>query len=174
MKRKIIKKLARNKSRVKNKRKPKKISKNKRKPNKISKKISKNKRKHKKVSKNKRKPKKITKNRIKVENSKININFTKLQNLKYKNKSDVIDPDLVKTEKDFIDFLNKLYEEKVKDDNEEVEPYSSGNYGWENNTVSGFLLAMISGYEDRIEDNDNFDNVWTKIANIIYYGKIYE
>ena len=101
------------------------------------------------------------------------IKFTKLQNLKYENKSDVIDPDLVKTEKDFIDFLRKLYKEKVKDDNDKREKYSSGKYGWENQTISGFLEAMLAGYEDIIKDSD-FDNVWTKMANIVYLGKIYE
>ena len=102
------------------------------------------------------------------------IKFTKLQNLKQENKSDVIDPDQVKTEKDFIDFLRKLYKEKVKDDNDKKEKYSSGKYGWENQTISGFLEAMLAGYESIIEDNNNFDNVWTKMANIVYMGKIYE
>lgn len=102
------------------------------------------------------------------------IKFTKLQNLKYENKSDVIDPGQVKTEKDFIDFLRKLYKEKVKDDNDKKEKYSSGKYGWENQIISSFLEAMLAGYENVIEDNNNFDNVWTKIANIIYMGKIYE
>ena len=36
-----------------------------------------------------------------------------------------------------------------------------------------FLEAMLTGYEDKIEDN-YFDNVWTKMANIVYLGKIYE
>ena len=107
-----------------------------------------------------------------LKNSKIN--FTKLQNLKYENKTDVIDPDQVKTEKDFIDFLRKLYKEKVKDDNDKKEEYSSGKYGWENGIISNFLEAMLAGYESVIEDNNKFDNVWTKIANIIYMGKIYE
>ena len=107
-----------------------------------------------------------------LKNSKIN--FTKLQNLKYENKTDVIDPDQVKTEKDFIDFLRKLYKEKVKDDNDKKEEYTSGKYGWENGIISNFLEAMVAGYESVIEDNNKFDNVWTKIANIIYMGKIYE
>ena len=107
-----------------------------------------------------------------LKNSKIN--FTKLQNLKYENKSDVIDPDQVKTEKDFINFLRKLYKEKVKDDNDKKEEYTSGKYGWENGIISNFLEAMVAGYESVIEDNNKFDNVWTKIANIIYMGKIYE
>jgi len=33
---------------------------------------------------------------------------------------------------------------------------------------------MLAGYESIIEDNNNFDNVWTKMANIVYMGKIYE
>ena len=117
--------------------------------------------------------------RIKIPKDQVNdlqkskIKFTKLMNLKYENKSDVIDPDLVKSEKDFIDFLRKLYKEKVKDDNDKVEKYSSGKYGWENQTISSFLEAMLAGYEDKIEDN-YFDNVWTKMANIVYLGKIYE
>lgn len=117
---------------------------------------------------------KIPKDQV-IDLKKSKIKFTKLMNLKYEDKSDVIDPDLVKTEKDFIDFLRKLYKEKVKDDNDKGDKYSSGKYGWENQTISGFLEAMLAGYEAIIEDNNNdFNNVWTKMANIVYFGKIYE
>lgn len=115
---------------------------------------------------------KIPKDQV-IDLKKSKIKFTKLMNLKYENKSDVIDPDLVKTEKDFIDFLRKLYKEKVKDDNDKREKYSFSKYGWENQTISDFLEAMLAGYEATIEHND-FDNVWTKMANIVYLGKIYE
>ena len=117
---------------------------------------------------------KIPKHQV-IDLKKSKIKFTKLMNLKYEDKSDVIDPDLVKTEKDFIDFLRKLYKEKVKDDNDKDDKYSFSKYGWENQTISGFLEAMLAGYEAIIEDNNNdFDNVWTKMANIVYLGKIYE
>jgi len=102
-----------------------------------------------------------------------------MSSLKYKIKTKILDPDLVKNEKDFINFLKDLHKEKVKDDNDikkdkKYEYTSSGNYGWENGTISGFLEAMIAGYEDsRIEDKE-YDNIWTKIANIVYLGKIYE
>ena len=114
---------------------------------------------------------KIPKNQV-IDLKKSKIKLTTLQNLKYENKSDVINPDKVKTEKDFINFLRKLYKEKIKDDNDKKEKYSSGKYGWENQTISTFLEAMLAGYST-IKNNE-FDNVWTKIANIVYLGKIYE
>lgn len=118
---------------------------------------------------------KIPKDQV-IDLKKSKIKFTQLQNLIYENKNEVIDPDLVKTEKDFIDFLRKLYKEKVKDDNDNDndKKYSSGKYGWENQTITSFLEAMLSGYEDHHFEDKEFDNVWNKMANIVYLGKIYE
>lgn len=89
----------------------------------------------------------------------------------------IVDPDNVKNEQDFIEFLNHLWKEKVLDDKDIIDgkviDYTNGNYGWAHNTIATFLEAMLSGYEGNTVLMDE-KNPWTKIANIIYLGKIYE
>ena len=133
--------------------------------------------------KEKKDNKKSSSNRKKIPKNKVaNVSqetFNKMSTLKYKTKEKILNPDTVKNEKDFIDFLRDLYKEKKKDDddiktNGKYNPIlSSGKYGWQNHSIYGFLEAMTAGYEDKIEGNE-YDNIWTKIANIIYLGKIYE
>ena len=88
----------------------------------------------------------------------------------------------VDNEEKFIKFLTYLWKEKKLDDDDikkgKIKPYSSGNYGWENNTIESFLDAMLEGYEQlTMHSNNNFTdekNIWKKIAKIIEFGKIWE
>ena len=119
-------------------------------------------------------------NRIKIPKNEVSKipqeTFNKMVALKYAKKEKILNPDTIKNEKDFIDFIRNLSIEKEKDDNDlkkNSDPYAISNYGWENNTIVMFLEAITAGYEDRIKGK-KYDNIWTKIANIIYLGKVYE
>lgn len=84
--------------------------------------------------------------------------------------------DSVKDEKTFLDFLKVL----AKDCADEMEkekihpssPFGPGANGWENSTIDSFLESAAAWEEDSI--NEETDNVWQRVAEIIYMGKLYE
>ena len=83
-------------------------------------------------------------------------------------------------EESFLEFAKALKaDQEAEDLKEKVKPsapYSSGQNGWGNSTVSGFLESAIAWAEDGEFGNtiEPDANPWKKFALFLYGGKIYE
>lgn len=84
--------------------------------------------------------------------------------------------DSVKDEKTFLGFLKILAkdyaDEMEKEKMHPSSPFSSGANGWENSTIDSFLESAVAWGEDSISEET--DNVWQRVVEIIYMGKLYE
>lgn len=84
--------------------------------------------------------------------------------------------ELIKSKKDFIEFLKKLRKDKIEEDEKEKLnsklQYSQGRNGWQNETIVDFLEAIIAYGEDDSKKDDPPN--WKDFAELLYAGKIYE
>ena len=79
---------------------------------------------------------------------------------------------------EFISALaNDREEEVAKDELSPSSPYGSGANGWENGTIEAFLgasSAWAAGSKNGMPLYNPASNPWTRIAQILYMGKVYE
>ena len=86
----------------------------------------------------------------------------------------------VTDEASFLVFIEALgrdrADEAEKERNNPSSPYGSGANGWEHTTIDGFLEAAVAwaAVSTRMSTYDLPDNVWTRCADILYSGKVYE
>ena len=81
----------------------------------------------------------------------------------------------------FISFLNALSKDKADEARKEREspssPYGPGANGWENDTIDDFLESAAAWAQNSIAGMKSYQqptNVWTRCADILHGGKIYE
>ena len=89
--------------------------------------------------------------------------------------------DTVEDEKTFLQFMAALAGNW--DAEQEIEqvtpssPYEPGALGWDSGTIGAYLWAAHA-WGDASSDNlpayKKPDNVWRRVADILYVGKIYE
>ena len=82
----------------------------------------------------------------------------------------------VETKEDFIEFVKKLRDD-IMDENEKEKmnpssPYDKGVNGWENKTIAEFLDAIASFGEDNKLINE--EPSWKGFAILTFAGKFYE
>ena len=89
--------------------------------------------------------------------------------------------DRVTDEESFIDFLHALADDRADEVEKEKasppDPWGPGANGWQNRTIEAFLGAAAAwGAEsaDGLRFYTKPDNPWTRCANILLMGKLYE
>ncbi len=91
----------------------------------------------------------------------------------------------VTDEKSFISFLRSLEQDRAneieKEKRKPSSPYGPGANGWENGTIKTFLDAAVAWAEATVETQPSKlnqykkpDNPWTRCAQILLMGKLYE
>jgi hypothetical protein len=88
---------------------------------------------------------------------------------------------LVNDEQSFLRFLQALAEDWEDERQKELanpsSPYGSGANGWENGTIGAFLDAAGRWADTSIDGLRFYEkpsNPWTRAAQILYMGKLYE
>ena len=85
--------------------------------------------------------------------------------------------DGVHDEASFIAFLEALSADFARERALEAEkpssPYGPGASGWENDRIDSMLEAAAA-YAHSTRNRPGIDNAWSRCAEILYMGKIYE
>ena len=89
--------------------------------------------------------------------------------------------DKVIDESSLIDFISALAEDREDEVAKEAKtpssPYGSGANGWENGSIEAFLGAASAWAEGSKNGMPHYtppSNPWTRIAQILLMGKLYE
>ena len=86
--------------------------------------------------------------------------------------------DRVVDRKSFIEFVIALAEESGEAEQMErddpVRYQIGGAHNWQNGSISSFLNASLAYFDTKPFHEPEFTPSWRMLAEILYYGKIYE
>lgn len=84
----------------------------------------------------------------------------------------------VKDRDSFIEFVSALAEERAEAEQmERAEPKRyqlGGANNWQNSTISAFLYSSLAYFEPSPLRKPEDEPSWKMMADILYFGKIYE
>ena len=86
--------------------------------------------------------------------------------------------DRVVDRKSFVEFVTALAEEREEaeqtEKDESVRYQTGGAHNWQNGSISSFLYASIAYFDSKPLHEPESSPSWKMLADILYYGKIYE
>jgi ribosomal protein L40E len=86
--------------------------------------------------------------------------------------------DRVIDRKSFVEFVTALAEERGEAEqmerDEPVRYQLGGAHNWQNGSISSFLYASLAYFDSKPFHEPESAPSWKMLADILYYGKIYE
>lgn len=86
--------------------------------------------------------------------------------------------DRVVDRKSFVEFVTALAEERGEAEqmerDEPVRHQVGGAHNWQNGSISSFLYASLAYFDSKPFHEPESAPSWKMLADILYYGKIYE